>query len=549
MVDPIEAPTPARVIHGRRPARCRIRTGSPAVGARPFIPVGYPAGHDDQLLIVSTAMRGKPRQALAEVRGCSIDKPSWVLNGVGSMGFTCSAWNDAMDHLVIPGTQIDGAGVMRLVGREVEFYRDGVLRWAGPPVTARVGLDGLAQFSCMDLGWHLAKKFFGAAERKDLLRGIGSMDKVGLPGWTVTGSASKARDTVDKQRGAASMVLSGNGAAVASFTLPSRPVAPPVHLTGEIKVPDGTPIGTVVATITVTDLATGAVIDTAPVTVDESTVTGEWQRVSTYAAQRNRTRQRVTVVLWSPGTHGDTKFDDVRSLENNTTGFPLPGKDLARHATAAIDHLQEGRGQGLGFGLRPVMVAPTGVVEVMGERHVNHAQWTDFISRYTSRDDGLDWKIDPRTREIQFGPRQGRDHVNLALHERNVRTGGIVHDETSLASKVVVPWTNDGVDRAEGGYTDTSRTAGITYDDFYQPPDNTPLSAIDPIARQRWDQVSQPQVSLDDLAISDEYLGTVNEGDTLSGTLSIGKFRLPSDYRIRIDTVALDIEAGQLALT
>ena len=520
----VAAPTPARIVRTRS-ARCRIPTGTAATGVRPFVPVVYPAGHDDILLISTTPMRGKPARNLAEVRGAKIDKPSWVLNGVGTMGFSCSAWNDAMDHLVIPGSVVDGAGVMRLIGREVTLYRDGVARWLGPPVTARISLDGTVSFSCMDSGWHLARKFFGAAERRDYLNGIGSMDAAGLPGWILAGSASKARDTVDRRRGKGSMVLSGNGAVTASFTIPARPVTGPVHLAGEVKVPTGTPVGTPVMSITVYDADTGAVIDSATITVDESTMLGQWQRVSTYAIQRNRTRQRVTVALWSPGDHGSTKFDDVRSLENNTTGLPLPGKDLVRHAMAAVDHLQGGRGQGLGFGFRPRMVAPTGTVEVLGERHVNHTQWTDFIARYTSRDDGLDWKINPRTRDLDFGPRQGRDHENLALHERIVRAGEIVHDETAIAAKVVVPFESDGVDRPEGGYTDTSRTAGLMYDDFWQPPAGTPLSAIDPMARQRWDKVSQPQISLDGLAISDKYLGTVEEGDTLSGQIRVGKFR------------------------
>jgi len=543
MVDPLIPDAPARVL---LPARARIRVvpGAARILARPSIPVVYPQGHDDRLLIVEAVTERR----LAEVRGASVEKPSWVLNGVGSLDFTCSAWDDAMDQLVTPDTVVDGAGVMRLIGREVQFWRDGVLRWAGPPITGNPVMDGTVSFACKDLGWHIYRKFFGAAERRDQLHGIGSMDVSGLPGWTLAGSASKARDTVDKARGAGSMVLSGNGAVTASFSLPARPIAPPVHLTAMAKIPAGTSTGTGIMTIAVYT-STGELVDQASAVVDESTEFGGWQRFSTYAGSRNGVDLTVTVTLWSPGDHGATKFDDVRALENNTTGSPVGGDDLVRHIESGLRHVQSGEGQGPGFGFGFRIIDFTGKVEVLGERHLNHAQFSDFLSRYTSREDGLDWKIDPLTREMVVGPRIGVDHQHVTLHDRSVQAGGWTHDESKIAAKVVVPGDSDGngVDRPEGGYLDASNTAGLVYDEFFQPPDGTPLSALDPMAKQRHATVSQPQVSLDSMAVSDDLLGIVNPGDTVPSTLRIGKFRLPGN-RVRIGEVALDIEAGQLEL-
>jgi hypothetical protein len=546
MVDPIVAPAPARVVAPGR-GRCRVIPGSATVGARPIVPVVYPQGHEDVLLIVETPTNDHPGRRLAELRGAVIDKPTWVLNGVGPMGIGCSASNEALDHLQVPGTVVDGKGVMRLIGREFQHYRDGVLDWQGPGITARLSTDGNLALSCMDAGWHLYRKFFGAAERRDLLLGIGSMDAMGLPGWTVRG-CTKSRDTVDKQRGASSMALTGTGSVSASFSLPARKVVPVVHLTGVFKVPDGTPVGTALATITVRTTS-GTVIDRASITVTESTVFDEWQRATTYARQQTNTTQTVEVTLWSPGTHGATKFDDVRPLENNTTGL-TPGRDLVDHARAGLHHIQADVGQGSGFGFGFGVVTPTGTVEVMGERHLNHTQFQDFLTKYTSRADGFDWWIDHQTRRFMVSARRGVDHRNLTLDDRTVRQGGgWTLDETAIAAKVVVPGDGDGVDRPEGGYTNASRTAGIVYDDFFSPPADTPLSAIDSIARQRWDEVSQPQYTFDELGVSEDLLGEVNPGDTVSGTFGIGKFRLPFDRPVRVGQVALDIDAGQLALS
>jgi len=533
---------PARVLRPSR-ARCRVVTGTPRIGYRPTIPVIYPDGHTDELIVVETTSQKR----LCQIRGATVDKPSWVLNGVGSMGVRLSAHNDAIDHFVTPGTVVDGAGVMRLIGRELQWWRDGVLRWAGPPISATISTSGVVDLSCMDLGWHLARKFFGAAERKDLLRGTGSMDAAALPGWVLAGSASKARSTADKVRGTGSMVLTGSGAAQATFSTPPRPVVPAVHLTLVAKVPDGTPEGTRIATIT-TRTTAGVLIDEASVLVDSSTKFDEWERLSTYARQRVNVTNVVTVTLWSPGTYGGTKFDDVRALENDTTGIPSPGKDLVNHIKAGLDHMQGGRGQGDGFGFGFEIVSYSGTVEVLGERHLNHKQWTDFLAQYTGRADGLDWRIDPRRRVLQVGTRMGVDHTNITLHGRTVRAGGFTVDESAIAAKVVVPGEGDGVDRAEGGYWDDSRTAGLTYDDFHQPPADTPLSALDPMAEQRWETVSRPQYSLDGLAVSDEYLDVIGAGDTISGTMKIGKFRLPRETPVRLSQVALDIEAGQLVL-
>jgi hypothetical protein len=547
LLPPIAPPAPARAV---LPARARLRAvpGPARIAPRAPIPVVYPAGHDDRLLLVQTATSERDGKRLAEVRGWkTTDNESWVLNGVGSYGFGCSAWNDAMEHLVAPGTVVDRAGTMRLIGREVQRWRDGNLIWAGPLVTGHPLANGTVTFGANDLGWHLYRKFFGAAERRDLLLGFGSMDSPTLSGWIVNGAVTKTQDTGDKVRGAGSMRLSGTGSVTRSFTQPARQIMPPVRLTGRVKVPTGTPVGTLIARIT-TRTADGDLIDQVEIRTDESTVLGTWQLVGGSARQANGIPVTSTVYLSSPGIHGDTKFDDVRALENNTTGTThVNGDDLVRHIEAGLRHIQNDAGQGPGFGFGLRILDFTGTVEVIGERHVNHLQFSDFLTRYTSRDDGLDWRIDPLARELVVGPRIGVDHDNIALHDRSVRAGGYLHDETSIAAKTVVPGDSDGYDRAEGGWLDATDTDGIVYDDFFQPPAGTPLSALDPIAKQRHAQVSQAQTTLDDLAISDEYLGVVNPGDTIPGSMRIGWFRLPGGRR-RIGQVTLNAEAGQLEL-
>lgn len=547
MVDPIVAPSPARVIEPA-PAGLFVDPTAPRLGSiRPPIPVVYPEGHTDQLIIVEA----RTERRLAEVRGCTIDRPTWVLNGVGSMGFAGSTHNAAFEHLVDPSTVVDRAGVMRLVGREIQFWRDGDLHWSGPPITGTVDPAGTVSFTCMDLGWYFTRKFFGPAERRDLLLGIGSMESVGLPGW-ITTLCTKTRDTADKQRGAASMKLTGSepGNVSAQFVRPVTTVAEslPVHVTAVVKIPEGTPKGTRILTIAVRSLDY-QVRNLATVVVDEDTTFGEWQRVTTYALLPPGSAHIVQVLLFSVGVYGATGFDDVRVLENNTTGYPAPGRDLVIHGVAAINHAQNGEDNAPGFNINPVVRTNSGTVEPLGERHQNHIQIQDFLRRYTDRADGFDWRIIAARRQIEFAHRVGVDHRHLVLHDRTAPTGGWTHDESELSSKVVVPGEGDGVDRPEGGYLDTSRTAGLVLDYFHQPPDNTPLSALDPTARQVWEEKSQAQITFDEMSISSDHLGTVIPGDTVPATLRSGWFRLPDAAPMRVGQVALDLETERLVLS
>lgn len=545
VLDPITPEAPAHVLRPAR-ARCRVVTGIPRLASRPFIPVIYPAGHTDELIIVEAVTEKR----LAAVRGAVVDKPTWMLNGVGSMGFGCSTFNDALDYFQVPGTVVDGAGVMRLVGREMHWYRDGVLRWGGPPITGRVSLNGTAQFSCMDGGWYVARKFFGAAERRDRLNGTGSMDAPGLPGWATTG-VTKTRDLMDKARGVSSMKLTGNGVAQASVILQAAPgVGQELaqHVTAVIKAPVGTPVGTVLMSLTVADLD-GTVRDVGTVATTDDTVLGSWVRFDTYAMVPPHASHRIITALWSEGSHGATGFDDVKVYENQKSGYGSSAKDLTLHGVKAMDHIDHGYGQGNGFGIKAVALTPSGVAEPMSEEHRNHKQVTDFFTQYTERSDGWDWRWNARLRRIEFAKSIGVAHTEVSLHGRSVSAGGFVSDETEISSKIVVPGDGDGTDRPEGGYTDTSRTAGMVLDYFHQPPAGTALSALDPMAEQKWDEKSQPQYSFDALSISDDYLGIVNPGDRISGSLASGKFRLPLDTPVRTGQVALNIEAGQLELT
>jgi hypothetical protein len=545
---PIVAPT-AHIVRPRAP-RVRCTAGLVRVGVRSFVPVVWPDAHHD-VLLVTEAITEKP---LAEMRSVAIDKPSWVLNGIGRMGASTHTYNPALDHLIDEHTVRDGAGVLWLAGREFQFWRDGVMRWQGPPVSAEVSLDGKVTFEAHDLGYYLSRRFFGAAQRFDLLHGIGSMDRAGLPGWVSTGGAVIGRDTSVKARGVGSMKVTGTGSGKATFT--HVPVGPhqdaAVTVTCVARIPSGTTPGWPIIKITTRGTGSPAVYDYDFASVDDQTQFGGFHRYNVIVKMPLYTTVHGEIECFNEGTHGDVWFDDVRVVTNDTTGIN-PAEDLTHHGVAAVNSWQAATRAGVrfksDFGFRPRVLHLSGTSEVMGVRHVEHTQATDWLSTMTDRDDSFDWWFDPSEfRRLWFSKRRGRDIDTIRLHDRLVRGGGWSHDESDLSSDVTVIGDDGGIDRAEGSHVDRSRTRGLGLDWAHRPANGTPLSALDPIARQIWGRQSQPQSTMNAVSVPSELIDDIEPGCRFHTDIRSGRLRTPAGLSWRMSEMALNTVTDCLEL-
>ena len=481
-----------------------------------------------------------------------IDRPSDELNGVGQMAFTISTHDPALlDSLVDPDTVDLGVGELSLIDREVEWWRDGEMRWAGIPVAADVSLDGTMRVQCYSLAWRLARRFVGAAERKDLSEGVGQMDEAGLPGWTRVG-VTAVRNTTVKRRGAGSAQISGTGWMWHEFVHPphGNESSIAVYLTAQVRVQTGTPDDEVLATINAYDVSTGVEVlpdrewNTAKVT--QATLRDGWNTTEARCFIPPE-GARVRWGFWN-ATTGNRYVDDARPMKNDTIGIP-EGGDLTEHFRAIINHANLGRGKS-DTGLKPVVLANTGTVEVLGIRHLEHTQILDVLKGYTDREDGFDWWVDPRTRRIYVAPRRGQDHEDLVLHEWNVMAGGWTHDESERSSSVVVPGEGDEITRAEGGAMDDQAIGGQLLDHFHRPPNGTPLASLDPIARSVLARLSKPQVTLDAVRVPGEWWPDVSPGDRFRVEVASGRVRPPgAPAWLRVQTVTCDLDTDTLELT
>lgn len=539
------------IVVGLPTAYVLTTAGDPRV-KRNRVAVDWGRGPRDQLIIVE-AVTERP---LAELRSAVIDKPTWTLNGIGGMGVQIPV-NDPtlLDCLVDPATVTGGTGELNLLGREAQFWRNGELRWAGPIVAGEVDMGkGVLSLDCWDLGWYLSRKFIGAAERRDKLNGLGQMEEAGLPGWTRTG-VTMTRTSSTKARGTYSAQMIGEGAATASFSFPAITSGQDgtVLVTAMVKLSEAEDIANPILSVKAvpaggTDTYRPAAENWAE--IDEDTLLGGWTRVSAVCHLKPNVANDVTVALWSNSGAHSVWFDDVRVMRNDTVGIPSPGSDLTDHGRALVNHVQSIE-KGGGFGLAVKVFATCGVVEVLGVRHIEHPQLLDLFDTYVNRDDGWDWWLDPQRRRVCFAPRRGQDQVDVALSDRSVVGGGWVHDESEVASSVVVLGEGDGIDRPEGGYEDTSGTAGLSLDYLDRPPNGTRLSALDPRARSIHAQRSQPQTTLKPMVVPatwwEEY--GVSPGDVFGNHLTAGVLRPAAGGGFRVQQVAHDLASDTLELT
>lgn len=526
----------------------RIRTYSPGgrVGGRRVGAVSFGATLD-QLVIVE-AITERP---LGELRSAVVSDPEWVLNGIGGITFECDAADPTLlDCLVDTSTLDEGKAQLKCIGREAQWWRDGELRWAGPVVAGDVNMGKrTVRFEAFDHGWYLNRRFMGAAERRDLLAGIGSMDRSGLPGWTRVGGVAATRGTGDRVRGRGAAVLTGTGALTATFTHPtiSQGQDGTVLVTAMVKLPASTPVGTEVLTVK----AYKDGVESFPTlrnsfATQEDTPLGEWFRATAYCVMGVGADHEVTTTLWSASA-SQTRFDDVRALKNDTTGI-LPAADLCQHGVALMNHTQRGRGKTT-FGFRVKVLSPAGTTESRGFRHLEHTQILDLFDQYVDREDGWDWWVNPQNRTVYFAARRGIDHTDRVLDDHSTLAGGWSHDESKVSSSVVVPGEGDGIDRPEGGYTDTSRTGGLLLEHYERPPNGTPLSALDPMAKAKWNELSQPQTSFSPVVVPADWWPDLSPGDRFKTYMECGVLRpAVPEGGFRVQKITHNLEADVLEL-
>lgn len=509
-------------------------------------PNPWTTGPRDQLVVRAFSVSEQPK-AKAEIRSAVITRMTEVLDGVGELTFSAPVDDPCLaDAFGLGDAYADGSQSVQLLGNEVEWWRDGAVRFCGPVVAMEVdAAAGVAEFTAFDLGWYLSRRVMGPAQRRDLLGGLGSFERFGLLGWESMGGVDASLDTVDKVRGDAAAKLVDGGAITRTVRYPATSAGQDttVRLTAMIKPDAATPVGSQLASISATPVGESEPWRPLPdndVVVGEDTNLGEWDRYGAWCLLKPGVDNDVTVVLWAP-TSAAIRFDDVRVLRNDTTGIPSTAteaeRDLTRHAVALVNHVQGGYGKGQGHRLKTKVLSTSGTSEPMAVRHVEHSSVLDLLDALASRSDGLDWWINPQTRTFCVAARRGEDKPGVPLSDRTVLAGGWTQDDSDTATEIIVLGDESGPERPEGA---ASAGDPLYVDHVYRAPTDTRLAALDPMAEGLLEQKSQPQVTMRPVRVPDDWWVDydLTPGDRLPQHYRAGVLRPPtSDGWVRIGRI------------
>ena len=185
----------------------------------------------------------------------------------------------------------------------------------------------------------------------------------------------------------------------------------------------------------------------------------------------------------------------------------------------------------------------TGVRKTLVALHSEHANIWDLIEDFTTAEDGVDISeaVTPTSRTLRVHhPRQGLYKPKSALAlGRNIESFAWAFDGETAASSVIVLGTGDGSDREEASAIDpTAFAGGLTLEEVFSVPPDTPIELLDNVAAERLAVVSAPEVLTvttyphsDDL-LERNLLGRIGVGDSTDVTIRRGGLNIDAVYRI-----------------
>ncbi len=410
--------------------------------------------------------------------------------------------------------------------REVQVWRDSTCWFWGPVVLIGID-DDKASFECAGAWWYFTRRFFGKADRTNLL--VNGDFEDGLTGWG-TPPAGTIVDPTRKVEGTRSVRLTGTAADHDTY-LPQtythtqyHPDGDEITLTAWVWVASDDYAGTAFqkrGLFAERRDSAAVLLDWTFAPIDDTVPHDEWHRFQeeiTFAGVMEG--DTIEVRLYAPfGTawydlvtltlHESLAFheDDVATI---ITGIVLYAQDL--HPAFAHGKTD------LGIG---VDAEPTGITLSRNYLFDEHENIGDELARFTERWGGVDLHVavDPagagRTLVVSH-PHRGtvRDDVPL-VYGVNMTKFRFGKDRGQQATSVVTLGPGDGPDREEGGATIAG--AGPELEDVTVAPDGVTVAELDYFAAERLIVLTHAEV----LEVTcTGLLGVVTVGDWVPVTIA-----------------------------
>lgn len=496
--------------------------------------------------------------------GANFERCSWELSEVGTAAFsfhTNDADYSAQNLRVLP----------EILSREVQVWRDGRMIWWGVPV--RVDADEeMVRVQCADLLWYFTRRYFGKADRTNLLLNP-SFEDTTSGAWAASGVQF---DYSNEQRNLGQLAAKLTQAFALTDTFifqqvldyTATGVGTLLTVVAWFRINnDGSFVGEAIdkrgLTLTRYDNVTSELLESGVFEIDGETPKGTWQRAKATVWMPPDATEDLEVRCYAPGGiifWDATSLTIMESLSSVSSATDF-SSDQAAIVEMIVQHAQDPA-----YDKNDLNIGTScPVTGIRRERHYQFAQhqsiWT-ALREFPEMSDGLDFAIlhpDPFTRTFTtFFPERGtyQPEYRLELGKNIAGSFRVSLDGVEAANNVTVASIDsDGPDREEGGRVDTS-IYGVDLELVQAAPVGTEIDSLDERAAELAALLAEPIIV--EVRVVDELDGQpapegrriideLRPGDTVDAVIDYGWVQI--DRRLRVVRCQLDGEANALDVT
>lgn len=485
----------------------------------------------------------------------NIDSIEWELDGPGSARVT------------VPTLAVSASDVVANAS-EIEIWRDGRRLFWGP-MTRPDANERTVSFQCRGLRHYFDRRFFGKADRDNLIANSGFEFGGGsLSSWTSSGPTSATASTTHHYTGSYAAKLVESPAGEDSYiyqnvVVTGTGVGTLLTLAGWFWLEDAGFTGGALdnrGLFVEMEVASALYGEPSFTTIDSDTPRNAWQRHETTIWVPPNVTVTVNVRLYAPG--GTIYWDTIQLVKMESISFyDTDQASIVRHW---VDYAQDnyifthGKSD-LNIAATTTTCPLTGVLRDEHQQFADHANIGQSITDFAALDDGVDfsvgWVGNQRyafthypSKGVDRGvtPASGVSTVTITNSMLARSPFGYRFDGEQAASSVVVLGDGDGPDREEGAATDEAAFGGTTYEAVVSAQPGTPAARLDAKANEVLRSLSNPEsLTVTVHEPTADLLKTVGTGDIIELDIDHGYIQAAGDYRV----VAIRFEPGSEALT
>lgn len=497
--------------------------------------------------------------------GADFERCSWELSEVGTAAFsfnTKDADYSAQNLRVLP----------EILSREIQVWRDGRLIWWGVPVRVEADEERVS-VQCADLLWYFTRRYFGKADRTNLLANPSFEDPTS-GAWAASGVAFEYSNEQHNLGQLAAKLTQAN-ALTDTFIFQqvldyqATGVGTLLTVVGWFRInDDGSWVGEAIDNrgLTITRYADGGggvILQSGVFEIDGETPKGTWQKAKATVWMPPDAIEDLEVRCYAPGGvifWDATSLTIMESLSSVSSATDF-SSDQALIVQMIVQHAQDAA-----YGKNDLNIGTDcPLTGIRRERHYQFAQhqliWT-ALREFPELGDGLDFAIlhpDAHTRTFTtFFPHRGEYRPAFRLELGKTIAGGfrVSLDGAEAANNVtVVSIDSHGPDREEGGRVDTS-LYGVDLELVQAAPAGTEIDSLDERAAQLQALLSEPVVvevrvveELDGQPVpaGRRIIDNLRPGDTVDVVIDYGWVQI--DRRLRVVRCQLDGKANAMDVT